>query len=70
MLSLAKMEQQTVFIPESDAQEVETDLVIVGGGPAGDVAEGYKQLVTADGQGPEAALTIFEDRINPYCKAS
>ena len=35
MFSLEKMEQQTVFIPESDAQEVETDLVIVGGGPAG-----------------------------------
>ncbi|MDH4207060.1 MAG: FAD-dependent oxidoreductase [Desulfobacteraceae bacterium] len=35
MLSLDKMEQQTVFIPESDAKEVETDLVIVGGGPAG-----------------------------------
>jgi thioredoxin reductase (NADPH) len=35
MLSLEKMEQQNVFIPESDAQEVETDLVIVGGGPAG-----------------------------------
>ena len=35
MLSLDKMEQQTVFIPESDAQEVEADLVIIGGGPAG-----------------------------------
>ena len=35
MLSLEKMEQQSVFIPESDEQEVETDLVIVGGGPAG-----------------------------------
>jgi len=35
MLSLQKMEQQTVFIPESDAEEVEADLVIVGGGPAG-----------------------------------
>jgi thioredoxin reductase (NADPH) len=35
MASLAKLEQQTVFIPESDAEEVETDLVIVGGGPAG-----------------------------------
>jgi thioredoxin reductase (NADPH) len=35
MLSLDKMEQQTVFIPENDAEEVETDLVIVGGGPAG-----------------------------------
>ena len=35
MASLHKMEQQTVFIPESDAAEVETDLVIIGGGPAG-----------------------------------
>ena len=35
MLSLEKMEQQTIFIPESDATEVETDLVIIGGGPAG-----------------------------------
>ncbi|MBW2410293.1 MAG: thioredoxin-disulfide reductase [Deltaproteobacteria bacterium] len=35
MLSLQKMEAQTIFIPESDAQVVETDLVIVGGGPAG-----------------------------------
>jgi len=35
VLSLIKMEPQTVFIPESDAELVETDLVIVGGGPAG-----------------------------------
>jgi len=35
VLSLEKLEQQTVFIPESDAQQVETDVVIVGGGPAG-----------------------------------
>jgi thioredoxin reductase (NADPH) len=35
MLSLEKMEQQTIFIPESDAKEVTTDLLIVGGGPAG-----------------------------------
>jgi thioredoxin reductase (NADPH) len=35
MLSLQKMEQQSVFIPESDTAEVEVDLVIVGGGPAG-----------------------------------
>ncbi len=35
MLSLEKIEQQTVFIPESDAELVETDIVIVGGGPAG-----------------------------------
>jgi thioredoxin reductase (NADPH) len=35
MLSLQKLETQTIFIPESDAQVVECDLVIVGGGPAG-----------------------------------
>lgn len=35
MASLEKLEQQNIFIPESDAEEVETDLLIVGGGPAG-----------------------------------
>jgi thioredoxin reductase (NADPH) len=35
MLSLEKMEQQTFFIPVSDAEEVTADLIIVGGGPAG-----------------------------------
>lgn len=35
MLSLQKMEPQTVFIPDHDEEEVNTDLVIVGGGPAG-----------------------------------
>lgn len=33
---------------------------------AGDVEGGYKQIVTATGQGAAAALTIFEDRIHPY----
>ena len=33
--SLQKLEPQTIFIPESDAERVETDLVVVGGGPAG-----------------------------------
>ena len=33
--SLDKMEQQTVFIPDSQETELETDLVIIGGGPAG-----------------------------------
>ncbi|MGE5256298.1 MAG: FAD-dependent oxidoreductase [Hyphomicrobiales bacterium] len=33
--SLLKLEAQTIFIPESDAAQVETDLLIVGGGPAG-----------------------------------
>ncbi len=35
MSSLVKLEQQTVFIPEVDAEQIETDLVIIGGGPAG-----------------------------------
>jgi thioredoxin reductase (NADPH) len=35
---------------------------------AGDVAGGYKQIVTAAGHGAEAAMTIFEDLINPYWK--
>jgi thioredoxin reductase (NADPH) len=33
---------------------------------AGDVEGGYKQIVTATGMGSEAAMTIFEDLINPY----
>ena len=35
MLSLEKLEQQTVFIPETEGAMIETDVVIVGGGPAG-----------------------------------
>ncbi|MDA8164981.1 MAG: FAD-dependent oxidoreductase [Desulfobacteraceae bacterium] len=41
--SLRKLEQQRVFIPESDAEEVATDLVIVGGGPAGLTAGIYAE---------------------------
>jgi thioredoxin reductase (NADPH) len=33
---------------------------------AGDVEGGFKQIVTASGQGAEAAMTIFEDLIDPY----
>jgi thioredoxin reductase (NADPH) len=33
---------------------------------AGDVEGGYKQIVTAAGQGAEASMAIFEDLINPY----
>jgi thioredoxin reductase (NADPH) len=33
---------------------------------AGDVEGGYKQIVTAAGQGSEAAISIFEDTIHPY----
>jgi thioredoxin reductase (NADPH) len=36
---------------------------------AGDVEGGYKQIVTAAGQGAEAAMTIFEDLVNPYWKS-
>lgn len=35
---------------------------------AGDVEGGYKQIVTAAGQGSGAAITIFEDLVNPYWK--
>ncbi|MCP4744948.1 MAG: FAD-dependent oxidoreductase [Desulfobacteraceae bacterium] len=35
---------------------------------AGDVEGGYKQIVIATGQGAAAAMTIFEDLINPYWK--
>ena len=34
-VSLEKLEQQTIFIPETDAEIIETDVVVVGGGPAG-----------------------------------
>jgi thioredoxin reductase (NADPH) len=37
---------------------------------AGDVEGGYKQIVTAAGQGAEAAMSIFEDIINPYWQKS
>ena len=37
---------------------------------AGDVEGGYKQIVTAAGQGAEAAMAIFEDLINPYWTAA
>ena len=35
---------------------------------AGDVEGGYKQIVTAAGQGAEAAMSIYEDLGNPYWK--
>lgn len=64
MSSLEKMEQQTVFIPESRETEVETDLVIIGGGPAGLSAgiyaarSGLKTVVVEKGVlGGQVALT-------------
>jgi thioredoxin reductase (NADPH) len=35
MASLKKLEQENIFIPDNKAEQIETDLVIVGGGPAG-----------------------------------
>lgn len=35
MLSLEQLSQQNIYIPESTEKEVEADLVIIGGGPAG-----------------------------------
>jgi thioredoxin reductase (NADPH) len=35
---------------------------------AGDVEGGYKQIVIAAGKGAEAAMTLFEDLMNPYWK--
>ncbi len=34
-----------------------------------DLTPFYKQIVTAAGQGSEAALAIFEDLVNPYWKS-
>lgn len=62
--SLDKLEPQTVFIPDSQEQEVETDLVIIGGGPAGLSAgiyaarSGLKTVVVEKGVlGGQVALT-------------
>ena len=64
MTSLDKMAQQTIFIPESDAEEVECQLVIIGGGPAGLTAgiyaarSGLKSVVVEKGVlGGQVALT-------------
>ena len=46
--------------------DIEAALTLPADYFAGDVEEGYKQIVTAVGQGAEAAMTIFEDLINPY----
>lgn len=64
MASLLKMEPQTIFIPESTAQVVEADLVIVGGGPAGLTAGIYAErsglktaVIERDALGGQVALT-------------
>jgi thioredoxin reductase (NADPH) len=64
MASIDKLEQQTIFIPEDDAEEVECQLVIVGGGPAGLTAgiyaarSGLKSVVVEKGVlGGQVALT-------------
>ena len=64
MSSLQKLEPQTIFIPDVDAEVVETDVTIVGGGPAGLTAAIYAvrsglktALVEADALGGQVALT-------------
>ena len=64
VLSLLKLEPQSIFIPESEAEEVETDLLIVGGGPAGltagiyAVRSGLKTaIVERQALGGQVALT-------------
>lgn len=64
MASLDKLEQQNVFIPESDVELVETDLAIIGGGPAGLTAgiyaarSGLKAVIIERGAlGGQVAIT-------------
>jgi thioredoxin reductase (NADPH) len=64
VLSLQKLEAQTIFIPESDAELIETDLLIVGGGPAGLTAGIYAvrsgmrtAIVERDALGGQVATT-------------
>ena len=64
VVSMEKLEQQTIFIPETEAEEIENDVVIVGGGPAGLAAgiycvrSGLKTSVIERGPlGGQVALT-------------
>lgn len=64
MASLDRLEQQNIYIPESDAEHVESDLTIIGGGPAGLTAgiyaarSGLKAVVIERGAlGGQIALT-------------
>ena len=64
MISLKKLEEETIFIPDNDAEQIETDLVIVGGGPAGLTAgiyaarSGLKSVVVEKGAlGGQVATT-------------
>jgi thioredoxin reductase (NADPH) len=64
MASLAKLEQQTIYIPESDAEQVDTDLTIIGAGPSGLTAgiyaarSGLRTVVIERGAlGGQVALT-------------
>ena len=59
MLSLDRMEQQNVFIPDENGEEIDADLVIVGG-PSGHLLQEYKKR--------ETDLSICENLINPYWK--
>lgn len=64
MASLAALEQQTVFIPDNDAEEIEADVVIIGGGPSGLTAGIYSArnglktvVVEKDALGGQVATT-------------
>ncbi len=63
-LSLLKLEPQTIFIPDSNADLVENDLVVIGGGPAGLAAGIYAErsglkaaVIERDALGGQVALT-------------